>query len=36
MKYCLEPALEMRSTIKCQLHIMDGEYSNEIPKIALR
>ncbi|NLJ56154.1 MAG: BREX system Lon protease-like protein BrxL [Firmicutes bacterium] len=36
MKYCLEPALEMRSTIKRQLHIMDGEYSNEIPKIALR
>lgn len=33
--FCLEPALEMRATIKRQLHIMDSEYSSEIPNITL-
>ncbi|NMA75531.1 MAG: BREX system Lon protease-like protein BrxL [Bacteroidales bacterium] len=33
--YCLKPALEMRRTIKRQLHIMDSEYSDEIPDIRL-
>ncbi|NMB35796.1 MAG: ATP-dependent protease, partial [Firmicutes bacterium] len=34
--FCLEPALEMRSIIKHQLHIMDGEYSDDVPNITFR
>jgi len=34
--YCLEPALQMRRTIKRQLHLMDGEYVDQVPDIRLR
>lgn len=34
--YCLDPALQMRNTIKRQLHIMDSEYSDSIPNITIR
>lgn len=35
-KYCLKPALEMRGIIRRQLHLMDIEYSSELPKIQLK
>ncbi len=34
--YCLEPALQMRGTIKRQLSIMDSEYTCEVPNIIFR
>jgi ATP-dependent Lon protease len=34
--YCLEPALRMRGIIKGQLHLMDSEYSDQVPDIRLR
>jgi len=35
-KYCLEPAKAMRAIIRKQLHIMDKEYSPDIPNIGLK
>ena len=32
-EYCLQPALQMRSIIRKQLHLMDAEYPEEIPAI---
>jgi ATP-dependent Lon protease len=34
--YCLEPARQMRATIKRQLHLMDVEYNDRVPDIAVR
>ncbi|MGI9862649.1 BREX system Lon protease-like protein BrxL [Moorella naiadis] len=34
--YCLAPAIQMRSIIKCQLHLMDSEYSSTVPEIKIR
>ncbi|MHB0858794.1 MAG: BREX system Lon protease-like protein BrxL [Anaerolineae bacterium] len=34
--YCLEPALDMRGVIRRQLHMMDLEYSSEMPGIECR
>lgn len=34
--YCLDFALQMRGTIKRQLHIMDSEYSHDVPNITIR
>jgi len=33
IKYCLEPAMQMRGTIKHQLHLMDDEYRDGVPEI---
>ena len=35
-KYCFEPAMEMRGTIRKQLHIMDSEYSSGMPTITCK
>jgi len=35
-EYCLKPAMNMRSIIKKQLHIMDKEYSEQIPEITVQ
>jgi len=32
-KFCLQPAMAMRATIRKQLHLMDTEYSEEMPEI---
>ncbi|MGB9791712.1 MAG: BREX system Lon protease-like protein BrxL [Thermacetogeniaceae bacterium] len=34
--YCLEPAMQMRSIIKHQLHLMDSEYKDALPEIKVR
>ncbi|MEM3560940.1 MAG: BREX system Lon protease-like protein BrxL [Nitrososphaerota archaeon] len=35
-KYCLKPAMEMREVIRRQLHLMDKEYSFELPDIQVK
>lgn len=35
-KYCLSIAKEKRSIIRKQIHLIDSEYSNEIPDISIR
>lgn len=35
-KYCLKPAIEMRKTIRRQLHILDREYEDKVPLIQLK
>lgn len=35
MESCLKPAVQMRSTIRRQLHIMDKEYSLDLPEVAV-
>ena len=32
-QFCLQPAMAMRATIRKQLHLMDTEYSEEMPDI---
>lgn len=34
-RYCLDPALRMRGIIRKQLRLMDSEYSDALPEIAL-
>ncbi len=36
VKYCLEPALEMRGVIRRQLSIMDREYRQELPEVMIK
>jgi len=35
-RFCLEPAIHLRRKIKEQLHIMDREYSKDVPSIEIR
>ena len=35
-QYCLGPAMKMRSTIRKQLHLMDPEYTADIPNIEVK